>query len=160
MIRKKTVLFVIFGLLASIVMQAQTAESFFEKYTDNEMFRYVSISKNMVNLSSLFGKADEGNQEMLSKIDEMKLLTLNALRKSDETKAFFVDIERFIAGEKPFQVLMEARENNVHTRVLSRPNEKKNKSEIVIVSKSDSTQHFIWLHGSLTTEELQNMIRK
>ncbi|MDR1699213.1 MAG: DUF4252 domain-containing protein [Prevotellaceae bacterium] len=140
--------------------QAQSAESFFEKYAENETFRYVSISKGMVNLSSLFGKADAGNQEMLTKIDEMKLLTLGAPRKSDETKVFFTDIERFIAGERPFQVLMEARENNVHTRVLSRPSDQKNKSVIVIISKSDSTQHFIWLHGSLTTEELQNMIRK
>jgi len=160
MLNKKKVLFLIsIGLFLSIALKAQTVEQFFNKYADNKSFRYVSISKGMINLASLFGKEDAGNSQMLSRVDGMKVLTLKSLRKSKVSKAFFVDIEKTLSTDPPFVCLMEARENGVYTKVLNRQN-KKNKTDILIVSKSDSVQHFIWLNGNISTKELQNMIKK
>ena len=146
-------------LLVNVVVNAQTVSSFFEKYAENEQFRFVSISKGMINLASLFGKEDAGNEQMLSHLDEMKVLTLHASRKSNSAKAFFVDIESLLDTKPAFVGLMEAREKGVYTKVLNRQN-KNNKTDIVIVSKSDTVQHVIWLSGKIATEELQRMIKK
>lgn len=154
----------IFLLLLSISIftinsNAQSVEALFKKYQDNKSFRYVSISKRMINLASFFGKGDAGNKEMLSSVDEMKILTLKSKRKSKKARAFFFDIEKTLTPVPPFENLMEARENGAHTKVLDRK-DKNNKTEILIISKSDTIQHFIWLYGNISTTELQNMIKR
>lgn len=160
MVRRKNVLIVVcIGLLFSISIYAQTVESVFVKYSENKEFRYVSISKGMINLATLFGKEDAGNDQMLSRVDGMKVLTLKSFRSSPISKAFFMDVEKTLSSEPPFESLMEAREKGVFTRVLNRTS-KKNKTDILIISKSDSVQHFIWLNGTISIQELQKMIKK
>lgn len=157
--RKKAIVFVCIGLFLSFSLVAQTVESVFDKYAENKDFRYVSISKGMINLASLFGKEDAGNEQMLSRVDGMKVLTLKSLRKSAISKVFFTDVEKILSSDPPFESLMEAREKGVFTRVLNRST-KKNKTDILIISKSDSVQHFIWLSGNISTQELQQMIKR
>ncbi|MDR3705256.1 MAG: DUF4252 domain-containing protein [Paludibacteraceae bacterium] len=149
---------IIISLFLSLTVQAQTIEKIFSKYSENKSFRYVSISKGMINLASLFGKEDAGNNAMISRVDEMKVLTLKAKRKASKTKAFFTDVEKVISSA-PFESLMEASENGVHTKVYSRVI-KKDKTDILIFSKSDTVQHFIWLNGNISVAELQKMIKK
>ncbi|MBN1462574.1 MAG: DUF4252 domain-containing protein [Paludibacteraceae bacterium] len=156
---KKKLIIVSIFLVSNFLLYAQTLSAVFDKYSEKKEFRYVSISKDMINLASLFGKEDAGNSQMLSRIDGMKVLTLKAPRKSPTAHGFFVDIEKAITSENPFETLMEARDNGVFTRVLNRQT-KNNKTDVVIVSKSDSVQHFIWLNGTISAQELQNMIKK
>lgn len=156
---KKKLVVISILLVSSFVLCAQTLSTVFDKYSENKAFRYVSISKDMINLASLFGKEDAGNNQMLSRIDEMKVLTLKAPRKSPTAHSFFVDVEKAVSSENPFETLMEARDNGVFTRVLNRKT-KNNKTDVIIVSKSDSVQHFIWLYGTISAQELQNMIKK
>ncbi len=150
-------------LVAIFILSAhsfgQSVPDLFKKYQDNTDFRYVSISKEMINLATLFGKEDQGNSQMISKVDEMKLLTLKSNRKSDISRTFFSDIENSITGKPAFAPLMEAREMGVHTKVLNRSLPDKKTTEILIISKSDSVQHFIWLKGKISSEELQMMIK-
>lgn len=157
--KNKALLIIGVVLLLSLVVKAQTVQSVFDKYAENKDFRYVSISKGMVNLASFFGKEDDGNDQMLSHVDGMKVLTLKSLRKSEQSNNFFIDIEKSLVSDPPFVALMEAREKGVFTRILNRVN-KKDKTDILIISKSDSTQHFIWLNGNISTQELQQMIKK
>jgi hypothetical protein len=119
----------------------------------------VSISKGMINLASIFGKEDKGNDQMLSKVDDLKVLTLKSSRKSLICKTFFRDIEKILVAKPPFESLMEARENGVFTRVYNRTDNHK-KTDILIISKSDSVQHFIWLTGNISIKELQRMIKR
>ncbi len=147
------------GLLFAVVLKAQKMQVVFDKYSENKEFRYVSISKGMVNLASFFGKEDAGNDQILSRVDGMKVLTLKALRKSELARSFFSDVENSISVDPPFEPLMEARENGVYTRILTRISRNQH-TDIVILSKSDSTQHYIWLNGKISIQELQNMIKK
>lgn len=142
---KKHSLFFIALLIFSANSFAQSIPELFEKYQENTDFRYVSISKGMVNLATLFGKEDEGNSQMISKVDEMKLLTLKSNRKSTEARTFFSDIEKSTSGKPAFEPLMEARELGVHTKVLNRttPNKKNNGNCNCLKIRLHSTFHLV-----------------
>jgi hypothetical protein len=156
---KRKIITLAFSLFILSNCFSQSIESVYKKYEENKSFRYVSIAKGMINLASLFGKEDAGNKEMLSRVDEMKVLTLKSKHKSKLSRVFFNDIEKALASKPTFVNLMEARENGVHTKVLNRINTK-HKTEILIISKSDTVQHFIWLTGNISIPELQQMIKK
>lgn len=155
----KGILFLSLALFFSVAVKSQSLDFVFEKYAENNNFRYVSISKGMVNLANFFGKGNAGNNQMLSQVDLMKVLTLKAYRNSEIARKFFEDVEKSTTSKPRFESLMEARENGVFTRILSRKN-KYNKTDILIISMSDSTQHYIWLNGKISIEELQKMIKK
>jgi hypothetical protein len=145
-------------LMAFTVSAQQSIDKLFEKYAENEDFRYVYISKGLINISNFLGRSGSGTKDVLSRITGMKILTLNAPKRSALAKAFFEDIEKTIKNTD-YQEMMEAREKGVYTRVLSKV-DLKNNSDMLIISKSDTIQHFIWLKGKVNTEDLQNAVIK
>jgi len=155
---KKSILVSFLLMMVFAVTAQQSIDKLFEKYAENEDFRYVYISKGLINISNFLGKNATGAKDVLSRITGMKILTLHAPKRSPLAKAFFEDIEKAIKNTD-YQEMMEAREKGVYTRVLSKV-ELKNNSDMLIISKSDTIQHFIWLKGKVNTEDLQNAVIK
>jgi hypothetical protein len=160
MIKTRKVLLISLLLFFSIVASAQRSiDKLFEKYAENKEFRYVYISKGLINISDLLGKVSEDRtKDVLSRITGMRILTLNAPRRSAVAKAFFEDIDNAIKNTD-YADVMEARDKGVYTRVLSKT-DLKNTSDMLIISKSDTIQHFIWLKGKVNADDLQNVEKK
>ena len=84
----KKILTLVAVLFFTIATQAQTLQSLFEKYSDDERFTYVTVGNGMMNLANVIGRHghQDKNKDMVSKMKSIKILSLEdgnaALMKS------------------------------------------------------------------------------
>ena len=62
--------------MATTTANAQTIKDFFDRYSQDERFDYVSIGREMIGLAGVFSAADTTAMNTLDRISGMRILTL------------------------------------------------------------------------------------
>ena len=142
---------VIFMATAS---QAQTLQSLFEKYSEDEHFEYVSVGNGMMNMASSMGGIVRSNKGGKSKMKSTKILTLKASNDSQIMKTFEKELNQVLVAGK-FETAVETREKGERVHIYYRISGKDNVEQL-IVSKTKTELSLIWNSGKMTKEELMN----
>ncbi|MDD4992966.1 MAG: DUF4252 domain-containing protein [Paludibacter sp.] len=136
------------------VNQAQTLQSLFDKYSDDERFEYVSIGKGMMNMASAFGGVGKHGKEMMGKMKGIKILTLEASSDSPLMKSVERDLRQVIE-DGDFETAVEARDKGERVHIYYRVSGKDN-ADMLIVTKERGELSLIWMSGRMTKEEMMN----
>lgn len=141
-------------LLFVTAIQAQTLQSLFDKYGNDERFEYVSVGKGMMNMASAFGGMVKNDKELISKMSGIKILTLNQSSDSPLMKSVVRDLDQ-IVEKGNFETAVEAREKgeNIHIyyRVIGN-----NNADMLIVTKEKDEFNVIWISGKMSKEEMMH----
>lgn len=137
-----------FALLCiiAIATNAQTLQSIFDKYAEDERFEYVSVGKGMMNMANALGAMAGAGQAMPDMQNgSTKILTL----KSDAESALSKSIEKELAkaiSNGNYETVVETREKGEKVHIYSR-NSGKDQTETVIISRERKELSIIWVVG-------------
>lgn len=134
--------------------QAQTLQKFFDKYGDDERFEYVSISKGIMNMASVFGGLAKDEKKMMSKMQGLKILTLEESSESPLMKTVLKELNQIIEDGN-FETAVEVREKGERVNILYRIAGADN-ADLLIITKEKSEFSCIWIKGKMTKEEMMN----
>jgi len=151
---KKMLTLVAALFLLVAVNQAQTLQSLFDKYSDDERFEYVSVGKGMMNMASAFGGIGKHDKEMMGRMKGIKILTLEANPESSLMKSVERDLRQVIENGD-FETAVEARDKGERVHIYYRISGKDN-ADMLIVTKEKGELSLIWMSGKMTKEEIMN----
>lgn len=141
-------------LIISATTQAQTLQKFFNKYADDERFQYVSISKGIMNMASVFGGLAKDEKKMMSKMQGLKILTLEDHSDSPIMKTVINELNQ-IVDDGNFESAVEVREKGERVNILYRIVGVDN-ADLLIITKEKGEFSCIWIKGKMTKEEMMN----
>jgi hypothetical protein len=151
---KKTILLLVSLLFTAITIQAQSLQKFYDKYADDERFQYVSINRGMINLGSIVSGISKSDQKNLSKLNGLKILTLEAASESVIMRNTIREIEQIVSNGK-FESAVEVRDKgervNIYYRVTGNDN-----ADMLIITKEQNEFNCIWITGKMTKEEMMD----
>jgi hypothetical protein len=151
---RKIMTMVVTLFLLTVTTEAQTLQKFYDKYADDERFQYVSVNKGMMNLGAVMGGVAKTDQKSLSKMNGLKILSLEADAASAIMKSVIQELDRIIETEK-FESAVEVREKgervNIYYRVVGADN-----ADMLIITKEKNEFNCIWISGKMTKEEMMN----
>jgi hypothetical protein len=145
-------------LLIVAASQAQTLQSFFDKYSNDERFEYVSVGKGMMNIGHVFGGNKKDNSEMMSKMKSIKILTLNAEASSALMKSVLNELDQ-VVEKGNFETAVEARDKGERVHIYYRFTGKDN-ADMLIVTKEKGEFSLIWITGKMTKDEMMHTFSK
>jgi len=145
-------------LLIVAASQAQTLQSFFDKYSNDERFEYVSVGKGMMNIGHAFGGNKKDNSEMMSKMKSIKILTLNAEASSALMKSVVSELDQ-VVEKGNFETAVEARDKGERVHIYYRFTGKDN-ADMLIVTKEKGEFSLIWITGKMTKDEMMHTFSK
>lgn len=155
---KKMITIVVSLLLMAAATQAQTLQKFYDKYGDNERFQYVSVSNGMMNMASMFGGMAKDEQKMMSKMQGLKILTLEEDTESPFMKSVLKELYQII-DDGNFETAVEVRDKgervNVFYRVVGADN-----ADMLVVTKDKTEFSCIWIKGKMTKEEMMKSFNR
>lgn len=156
----KKIMTLIAVLLIVAASQAQTLQSFFDKYSNDERFEYVSVGKGMMNLGNMFKGRGHGpdNNDMASKMKSIKILTLNADANSALMKTVISELDQ-VVEKGNFVTAVETRDKGEKVNILYRFTGKDN-ADMIIVTKEKGEFSLIWMSGKMTKEEMMHSFSK
>lgn len=151
---KKMIILIAALLMAFVAGQAQTLQSFFDKYGNDERFQYVSVGKGMMNMASAFGGMAKNDKDMMSKMKGVKILTLESDAGSGIMQSVVRELDQII-DKGNFETAVEVRDKgqrvNIYYRVIGNDN-----ADMLIVTKEKNELNLIWINGKMTKEEMMN----
>ena len=152
----KKIMTLVAVLLVVAASQAQTLQSFFDKYSNDERFEYVSVGKGMMNLGNMFkGKGHTGdNNDIASKLKSIKILTLNADAGSDLMKKVISEFDQ-VLEKGNFVTAVETRDKGEKVNILYRFTDKDN-ADMLVVTIEKGEFSLIWMNGKMTKEEMMH----
>jgi hypothetical protein len=150
---KKMLTLVVFTMIV-VATQAQTLQSLFEKYSEDERFTYVTVGSGMMNLASNFGIKNKNSKEMVSKMKSIKILTLEHEANSVIMKSVVQELDKVIEAGK-FETAVEAREKGEMVHIYYRLTGKDN-ADMLIVTKDKGKLSLVWISGKMSKEEMMN----
>ncbi|MBP1678019.1 MAG: hypothetical protein H6Q20_2578 [Bacteroidetes bacterium] len=149
---KKLITIMAAMLLFIAASPAQTLQKFFDKYSDDERFQYVSVNKGMMNMASAFSGIAKDEQKMMQKMQGLKILTLDADMESSFAKAVYRELSSIIEAGN-FESTVEVRDKgervNIYYRVVGADN-----ADMLIINKSKRELSCIWIKGKMTRDEM------
>lgn len=152
----KKLITIVAVLLIFTAVKAQTLQSLFEKYGNDERFEYVSVGKGMMNMASAFGGIGKNDKEMMSKMRGIKILTLNAHSDSPLMKTVERELNQIIEVGN-YETAVEARDKGERVHIYYRVSGKDN-AEMLIVTKEKGELSLIWMTGKMSKEEMMHSV--
>lgn len=151
----------LFMALAALIIfasaaRAQSLDKFFNKFSDDERFGYVSVGSGLMNLASAFSGVDREAKNMISKMKGVKILTLEEDTNSGLSNSFINELNDIVA-KGDFETMVEAREKNERTYIYKRI-DAKNNADMLIITKEPKETTVIWLKGKITPEEMAKIM--
>lgn len=147
----------IFTLVASLLIfvaatQAQSLQKFFDKHGDDERFQYVSVSKGLMNMASVFGGLAKDDKKMMSKMQGLKILTLEDNTESALAKSVLKELYQIIDNGN-FETAVEVRDKGERVHIYYRI-AGNDDADMLLVTKDKSELSCIWIKGKMTKEEI------
>jgi len=142
----KKIILLVAVLFITVAIQAQSLQSLFEKYSENENFEYVSVGGNGMTVASANGNVAK-SKNTGSKKKTTKILTLKAGADSQIMKAFEKDLNAVLEAGK-FETTLETRSKGASTFIYYRSLGDGNADQL-IVAKTKSELSLIWESGKL-----------
>ena len=147
---KKTILLIAVLFIAA-ASQAQTLQSLFDKYSEDEHFEYVSLGGNGMTVASSKGNiAKTKNPNPGSKKGVTKILTLTASSDSQIMKAFEKDLNAVLEAGK-FETTLESRSKGESTHMYYR-SLGKDSADQLIVTKTKNELSLMLTSGKKTKD--------
>ena len=132
----KKIILLVAVLFMAVASQAQTLQSLFEKYSENENFEYVSVGGNGMTVASANGNVAKSKNAGPKK-KSTKILTLKAGADSQIMKAFEKELNAVLETGK-FETTLETRSKGESTHIYYRSLGNDNADQL-IVAKSKNT---------------------
>ena len=152
----KKIIFLVLAFFAVTAASGQTLQKFFDKYADDERFQYVSINNGLMNMASVLGGVAKEEKKMMSKMQNMKILTLEGDTESSFVKSVFNELNTIVENGN-FETVVEVREKgervNIYYRIVG-----ENNADMLIITKEKGEFTCIWIKGKMTREEMMNSI--
>jgi len=152
----KKIIFLMLAFFAVTAANGQTLQKFFDKYADDERFQYVSINNGLMNMASVLGGVAKEEKKMMSKMQNMKILTLEGDTESSFVKSVFNELNAIVENGN-FETVVEVREKgervNIFYRIVG-----ENNADMLIITKEKGEFTCIWIKGKMTREEMMNSI--
>jgi hypothetical protein len=142
----KKIILLVAVLFMAVVSQAQTLQSLFEKYSENENFEYVSVGGNGMTVASANGNVAKSKNTNPKK-KATKILTLKAGADSQIMKAFEKELNAVLEAGK-FETTLETRSKGESTYIYFRSLGNDNADQL-IVAKTKTELSLIWESGKL-----------
>ncbi len=147
----------ILTLVASLLIfvaasQAQSLQKFFDKYGDDERFQYVSVSKGLMNMASVFGGLAKDDKKMMSKMQGLKILTLEENTESTFSKSVLKELYQIIENGN-FETAVEVRDKGERVHIYYRISGNDD-ADMLLVTRDKSELSCIWIKGKMTKEEI------
>lgn len=147
----------ILTLVASLLIfvaasQAQSLQKFFDKYGDDERFQYVSVSKGLMNMASVFGGLAKDDKKMMSKMQGLKILTLEENTESTFSKSVMKELYQIIENGN-FETAVEVRDKGERVHIYYRISGNDD-ADMLLVTRDKSELSCIWIKGKMTKEEI------
>ena len=150
----KKIMTLVAVLLMVTAIQAQTLQSLFDKYRNDERFEFVSVGKGMMNMAGAFGGHAKNNSEMMSKLKSLKILTLNADDTSSLMKSVVSELDK-VVEKGNFETAINTRDKGERVNIYYRFSGKDD-ADMLIVTKEKGEFSVIWLNGKMTKEEMMH----
>jgi HSP20 family molecular chaperone IbpA len=152
---KKGFILIVSLFMLTAAMQAQSLQKFFDKYADDERFQYVSVSKGIMNMASVFGGMAKNEKEVMSKMQGLKILTLVQNDDSALMTKVLSELNQ-IVEEGNFESAVEVREKGNRVRILFRVSGSDN-ADMLIITREKGEFSCIWIKGKMTKEEMMKV---
>ena len=148
----KTKLFLIAFFAMPFIMTAkgQDLDAVFKKYDKNNDVEVVSINKAMLSFAGMFAEKEDKN--VISKIDGIKVLTLNSTEKTTG-EDLMNDIKK-VVDKGNYESLVEVRDKGERVNIYYSQKDK-GKADLLIVTSESDELNVIWITGKLTKEEFE-----
>ena len=150
----KRIMFLVAVLFIVAASQAQTLQSLFDKYSEDEHFEYVSVGNGMMNMASAMGGMSKSDNGKSPKMKSTKILTLKASNDSQIMKSFEKELSLVLEAGK-FETAVETRGKGESVHIYYRITGKDHVDQL-IVAKTKSELSLIWNSGKMTKEELMH----
>ncbi len=152
---RKTIILVVSLFMLTAAMQAQTLQKFFDKYADDERFQYVSVSKGIMNMASVFGGMANNEKEIMSKMQGLKILSLEGNPDSQLMTKVMNELNQIVETGN-FETAVEVREKGERVNILYRVTGTDN-VDMLIITKEKNEFSCIWIKGKMTKEEMMKV---
>ncbi|MFZ4723965.1 MAG: DUF4252 domain-containing protein [Paludibacter sp.] len=136
------------------VIQAQTLQSLFDRYASDDRFEYVSLGKSMMNMATTFGGVGKNDKQIMSKMNGIKILSLQASFDSPLMKTLENELKQVLdAGN--FEIAVEASDKGERVHIYYNKGGK-DINDMLIVTKEKGELSIIWMTGKMTKDEMMN----
>jgi hypothetical protein len=150
----KKIMTLVAALVIVTAIQAQTLQSLFDKYRNDERFEFVSLGKGMMNMAGAFAGHTKNNSEMMSKLKSLNILTLNADDNSPLMKSVVNELDK-VVEKGNFETAINTRDKGERVNIYYRFSGKDD-ADMLIVTKEKGEFSVIWLNGKMTKEEMMH----
>lgn len=152
---KKGIILIVSLFMLTAATQAQSLQKFFDKYADDERFQYVSVSKGIMNMVSVFGGLANNEKEIMSKMQGLKILSLEENYDAQLMNKVMNELNQIVETGN-FETAVEVREKGERVNILYRITGVDN-VDMLIITKEKSEFSCIWIKGKMTKEEMMKV---
>lgn len=143
--------------MATTTANAQTIKDFFDRYSQDERFDYVSIGREMIGLAGVFSAADTTAMNTLDRISGMRILTLTDGFDDSLMQDVRQEAEALVRNGH-FDTLAEVRSGGERVNVYRRA-ATEGDDDLLVVTQDEAELTLIWIQGKLSAEELMGMMQ-
>lgn len=143
--------------MATTTANAQTIKDFFDRYSQDERFDYVSIGREMIGLAGVFSAADTTAMNTLDRISGMRILTLTDGFDDSLMQDVRQEAEALVRNGH-FDTLAEVRSGGERVNVYRRT-ATEGDDDLLVVTQDEAELTLIWIQGKLSAEELMGMMQ-
>ena len=143
--------------MATTTANAQTIKDFFDRYSQDERFDYVSIGREMIGLAGVFSAADTTAMNTLDRISGMRILTLTDGFDDSLMQDVRQEAEALVRNGH-FATLAEVRSGGERVNVYRRT-ATEGDDDLLVVTQDEAELTLIWIQGKLSAEELMGMMQ-
>ena len=143
--------------MATATANAQAIKDFFDRYSQDERFDYVSLGREMISLAGVFGGADTTAMNTLDRISGMRILTLT----DGFDDSLMQDVRReaeSLVTNSDFDTLAEVRSGGERVNVYRRT-ATEGDDDLLVMTQDEAELTLIWIQGKLSAEELMGMMQ-
>lgn len=144
-------------MMATTTANAQTIKDFFDRYSQDERFDYVSIGREMLGLAGVFSAADTTAMNTLDRISGMRILTLTDGFDDSLMQDVRQEAEALVRNGH-FDTLAEVRSGGERVNVYRRT-ATEGDDDLLVVTQDEAELTLIWIQGKLSAEELMGMMQ-
>lgn len=143
--------------MATTTANAQTIKDFFDRYSQDERFDYVSIGREMIGLAGVFSAADTTAMNTLDRISGMRILTLTDGFDDSLMQDVRQEAEALVRNGH-FDTLAEVRSGGERVNVYRRT-ATEGDDDLLVVTQDEAELTLIWIQGKLSAEELMGLMQ-
>lgn len=143
--------------MATATANAQTIKDFFDRYSQDEHFDYVSIGREMIGLAGVFSAADTTAMNTLDRISGMRILTLTDGFDDSLMQDVRQEAEALVRNGH-FDTLAEVRSGGERVNVYRRT-ATEGDDDLLVVTQDEAELTLIWIQGKLSAEELMGLMQ-